>query len=125
MLSQRLMSNSDPSLNKAELLSGFISWYSGKETIGKMMAMRRNRCRTSGVSTLHAFTARSAITATMIEWQNDWATYMPAKELKKVDMFIDHGSVAGVPFCGQLMCVECWHHYTEITGWLPEEICPQ
>ena len=29
-------------------------------------------------------------TAAMSEWQNDWATYMPAKELKKVDMLITH-----------------------------------
>jgi hypothetical protein len=66
--------------------------------IGKMMAMRRNRCLTSGVSIPHAFNARSAITVTVIEWQNDWATYMPAKELKKADMLITHGSVGSVSF---------------------------
>jgi hypothetical protein len=28
------------------------------------------------------------------EWQNDWATYMPARELKKIDILIMHGSYA-------------------------------
>ena len=35
MVIQWLMSKSDPSLNRAELLSGFINWYRGNETIGK------------------------------------------------------------------------------------------
>ena len=44
----------------------------------------------------------------MIEWQNDWATYMPAKELKKVDMFITHGSVGQRLIQRQIhACVEC------------------
>jgi hypothetical protein len=33
------------------------------------------------------------MTDAMIEWQNDWATYLPAKEPKKADMLIMHDSL--------------------------------
>jgi hypothetical protein len=44
----------------------------------------------------HAFRARSVIIAAIIEWQKDWAMYMPATELKKIDKVIGHGAEAGV-----------------------------
>jgi hypothetical protein len=36
------------------------------------------------------------IIAAIIEWQKDWAMYMPATELKKIDKVIGHGAEAGV-----------------------------
>src|SRR5512147_1952029 len=57
----------------------------------------------------------------MSEWQNDWATYMPTKELKKVDILIMHGSYAVPVHELNDTIIRRQRYYTGINRRLPEK----
>jgi hypothetical protein len=66
------------------------------------------------------------MTEAMSEWQNDCAAYLPAKELKKADMLIVHGSCVIDLHCVILhntaLSSRNQHYYTGIIEPLPDKI---